>query len=797
MNPATPLPAFGKPGIDPRWTSSAKEGIGTAYHTASLVWFTLSHGILNEIYYPTVDTPNLRDLQFLITDGETFVHEEKRDLDHEVDYAEPGTLLFSARNTDPDGRYEITKEFLCAPHQSVVLVSGRLVIHDPALCGKLKLYLLAAPHVAGLGQSNTARVIDQAGESFLYACRHHTHMMIAAYPSLGRRSVGFVGASDGYRDLIENRALDWNFTEAEDGNVATIAEMQLSGIGEFVIGVGLGNTAVSASTAVCQALSVPWKSQRERYIEQWRRASYSNHRASVVPCASTGDEGSLFRASRCVILAHEDKTYQGATVASISIPWGESKSDRDLGGYHLVWPRDLYHSMFALLISGHEASALRALIWLANVQEADGSMPQNCWIDGTIYWKGEQLDETAAPVLLAWHLHRADALDDFDPWPLIRNCVRFLLLHGPVTAQERWEESSGYSPATLAAIISAMVCAAEFADDRSETETATLLRAYADWINDHIEAWTVTTAGTLVPGIQRHYLRICPSEPHAEPLPDTAELELANGGGVHPARDIVGGEFLELVRYGIRSASDPIVRDSVRVYDAQLKVDTPKGPCWRRYNFDGYGQHADGHPFDGAGYGGAWPLLTGERGHYALANGEDALPYIHAMENFSNAGQMLPEQVWPLPDLTNGSFKLGDPTGSAMPLCWAHAEYITLTKSAEAGSPIDRPDCVYQRYVANQTLGSTEFWLFARQSSRIRQGKSLTILLGAAATVRYSFDNWQSHQDVETTPDNLGPHSISLAGSNTLQPGSRIWFTFHWHDDLRWENENFLVTVTD
>ena len=167
------------------------------------------------------------------------------------------------------------------------------------------------------------------------------------------------------------------------------------------------------------------------------------------------------------------------------------------------------------------------------------------------------------------------------------------------------------------------------------------------------------------------------------------------------------------------------------------------------------------------------------------------------MENFANAGQMLPEQVWPLPDSSDGTFKLGEPTGSAMPLCWAHAEYITLTKSAEAGRPLDRPDCVYQRYVENQTKGSTEFWLFARRTTRILQGKTLTILVKGAATVRYSFDNWQTRQDAATRSHNLGLNTVTLDESDALMPGTQICFTFHWHDDDRWENENFLITVTD
>src|SRR5688500_19469479 len=88
MNPPEHSVAFGAPGIAPRWTSSAKEGLGTAYHTSCRLWFTLSHGIVNEIYYPNVDQPNTRDFQLLISDGESFCHEEKRDLDHRIEYPE-------------------------------------------------------------------------------------------------------------------------------------------------------------------------------------------------------------------------------------------------------------------------------------------------------------------------------------------------------------------------------------------------------------------------------------------------------------------------------------------------------------------------------------------------------------------------------------------------------------------------------------------------------------------------------------------------------------------------------------
>ena len=143
-------------------------------------------------------------------------------------------------------------------------------------------------------------------------------------------------------------------------------------------------------------------------------------------------------------------------------------------------------------------------------------------------------------------------------------------------------------------------------------------------------------------------------------------LRVANGGGEHPARNIVGGDFLSLVRLGLRDPHDPIIVDSLAVIDAVIKYDLPQGPCWQRYNHDGYGQHADGAAFDGAGVGGAWPLLTGERGHYELEAGRDPLPFIKTLERFANFGGMLPEQVWCRDELAR--FKPGLPTGSAMPL---------------------------------------------------------------------------------------------------------------------------------
>jgi glucoamylase len=495
------------------------------------------------------------------------------------------------------------------------------------------------------------------------------------------------------------------------------------------------------------------------------------------------------------LLAHEDKIFQGAFVASLSIPWGDTKDDSDRGGYHLVWTRDMVQTATALLACGQTESPLRALIWLACIQKADGSLPQNSSISGESYWKGIQLDEVAVPILLARRLQQADALRQFDPWTLVSRAARYLILHGPVTAQERWEENSGYSPSTLATIIASVVCAAEFARGRKDTLAADFLLDYADWLAAHVEEWMVTSRGELVQGKLRHYVRITPADPKqpvASPDPDQAEIVLANGGGKHPARNIVGGDFLHLVRLGVRAADDPLIVDSLAVIDQVLKRDLPQGPCWRRYNHDGYGEKADGSAFDGTGEGRCWPILTGERAHYELAAGRDPMPFIETMEKFANVGGMLPEQLWDADDLPEGKMKRGGPTGSAMPLCWSHAEYVSLVRSHKDGVCFDRIEPVYQRYAKAGTSSKIEMWTLAHQPQQIAAGKMLRIITDKAATIHWSFDGWTTANDLEMRDTGLGCWFGDLP-SDQLQAGTRIVFTFLWHE--RSEGKDFQVEL--
>ena len=789
-----PLRAFGAPGIEPRWTHSAKEGIGTAYHTSCHVWFTLSHGILNEIYYPTIDQPNTRDVQLLITDGESFLHEEKRDLQHEVSYPERNCLLYRLVNSDPAGHYRIIKHVLADPHRSVVLMHVRLEAPDVVLRRKLKLFVLLAPHLLRGGADNSAWVCEFAGRKLFHVAREGTHLSLGCHPDFVRRSVGYSGASDGWRDLVDNFQMDWEFRAAERGNVALTAELDPSQ-DEWTIGVALGRSAQSSATKLLQSLADRFEVHRTGYVRQWGRADIE---AEYDLSDQTGDEGGMYRLSRCILLAHEDKLFQGALIASLSIPWGEIKSDDELGGYHLVLTRDLVQSATALLATGQSDTPLRALIWLACIQKGDGDFPQNSWIDGRAYWSGVQLDEIASPILLAWRLHREGRLTTFDPWYMMAKAARFLLLQGPVTGQERWEEQSGYSPSTMAVVIASLVCASEFARARGENEAAEVTLTYADWLASHIEDWMVTSRGEVVPGVPRHYIRITPCDPTSiDPHPDvdTLDIQLANGAGRHPARNVVGGDFLHLVRLGIRDPHDPIIVDSIKVIDEVIRRELPQGPCWRRYNHDAYGQKDDGSAFDGTGVGRCWPILTGERGHYELAAGSDPLAYVRALERMANEGGMLAEQLWDDAELPDGTFKCGRPTGSAMPLCWSHAEYVSLVRSRRDRVVFDRIEPAYQRYVAAPVPSRYEIWSFRHQTRLIAATKTLRLLTAARCMVRWTHNQWQDVHDLESRPAGFSDLFVTDLPTAELPTGTTIEFTFHWLDVDKWEARNFSASI--
>ena len=785
-------PAFGAPGAEPRWTSSRKDAVGMAYSAASRIWYTISHGILNEIYYPTIDRPQTRDMEFLLSDGETFVHEEKRDLERTFEYIDADSAAVRLINSDREGRYRIIKEVIADPHHPVVLMRVR-VEGDERLLSRMKAYALLAPHLDVGGADNSGAILDLAGKRVALAWKNGISLVMAANCGFSRASCGYVGASDGWQDLMDNFRMDWEFGCAHMGNIALTGEIDLSLHREFVVAISLGEGHHSALTTALASVTTPFDVSLARFIEQWHRADTPDGIR-----AAAQDAGRLLQVSQNVILTHEDKYYSGAFIASASIPWGEFKGDDDLGGYHLVWTRDMVQSATALLACGRVDTARRALVYLACTQEPDGSFAQNFWINGTPYWSGIQLDEVAFPIILAWRLWQLKGLGDFDVFPFVERAAGFLVRLSPVTQQERWEEAPGYSPSTLAAVICALICAADIARDSGATELAHFLEEHADWIESHLEDWTVTSDGTLLPGVKRHYMRIRPpqcGDPYAHEGCDWQMVRINNRGpgerSEFEARNVVDAGFLELVRYGVRRADDPLVIDSLKVIDHTLKVETHAGPCWRRYNHDGYGQRHDGGPFLGWGQGRAWPLLTGERAHYELAAGHDVKPYIRAIEGFSSRGGMLPEQIWDAPDIPELGLRLGRFTGAAMPLVWAHAEYIKLLRSVTDGKIFDRISVVEERYCHAKRPAAIEVFRLNRQVQTMSAGKKLRVLADDHFCLVWTVDDWQTVSRTESRTVGYAGHFADLE-TEAGKPGKAL-FTLAWRD--RWEGRNFEVQL--
>jgi glucoamylase len=788
--------AFGEPGIEPRWTQGSKDGIGTAYSVASSAWFTLWNGVLTEVYYPTIDRPQLRDLQYLVSDGESFFHEEKRHLESNGDRMWPDALGYRITNCDPEGRYAIHKEIISDPHLPCILQHTWLT-GDREFLKRLRLYALCAPHLEVGGKGNNAYVVRVAGRNILAAEKDGTWLVMAGTVPFSKLSCGYVGASDGWQDLAENFQMDWDFDRALDGNVALTGELDLSQGYEFTLAIAFGRHLHNAATTLFQSLDVAYKHNRDRFQEQWSRTCCR----SLPLYEVAEDNGNLFHSSYCLLLAHEDKTYPGAMIASLSIPWGQTKTDEaQYGGYHLVWPRDLYNSATALLAAGYKETPLRTLIYLATSQLADGGFPQNFWIHGEPDRESFQLDEVAFPILLAWRLYREDALRHFDPYPMALGAASYLIRHGPVTPQERWEQSSGYSPSTLATSIAALICTACWARDRGDSQTAQFIEEYADFLECHIEAWTVTTEGTLVPDIKRHYIRIHPADvddPRPNEDPNTGTLYIPHR---HPeaqqefsAKEIVDPSFLELVRFGIRSPHDPIVVDSLKVIDSVLKTETPFGPVWRRYNHDGHGQREDGSAWEGWGTGRSWTLLTSERGQYELAAGRDAIPYIRAMEGFASCTGLLPEQVWDAPDIPEAHMHLGRPTGSAMPLMWSHSEYIKLLRSAFDGKVYDSIPEVEQRYGERTACELLEIWKPNRQVSRVKPGYTLRVQCPGSFCLRWSLDDWQTEEKTASTPTTLDIEYVDIAIA--FDQKAPIRFTFLENGGEELEGRDFVVAI--
>ncbi len=800
-------PAPGAPGVAPTWSSSVKDAVGTS-HYASRVWFTVGHGILNEIYWPRVDAPQVRDLGFIVADDAGFWSEVKRDAESEVRFVRPGIPAVVAVHRHP--RYVLALRICADDHADVVRIEARLDDRrDPSdperTSHPLRLYPLIAPHLGFSGLRNRAWTETYKACPMVFAQHKSSTLVLGSNPAPTRRSVGYVGTSDGWQDFACNGRMAWTYEAADEGNVACMMEV-VPGDGPVQIALGFGDrpeeAALQAGAALVGEFEVAWN----EYIANWDGFLRT---CTTPPADLAANLGAAYLDAAAVLRTHEDRTTPGATVASLSIPWGNTRND--LGGYHLVWSRDLVESAGALVALGADASARRTLAYLVATQEPDGHWPQNQWVDGVTYWSGVQLDEAAYPILLAGalrldgatHLHgRAAEAEAFEHLVvessldhMIERAAGFIARTGPATQQDRWEEVEGLTPSSLAPVVAALVVAA----DHLPGPAAAYCRELADDWNAAIEDWTYAVGTRLAHehGVDGHYVRIASPEVLAgAPIstPVAVRNRVASESTV-PGDEMVGTDFLALVRFGLRRCDDPRILDTLTVADALLRTDTPNGPLWHRYTGDGYGEHADGSPFDGTGIGRGWPLLVGERGHYELEAGRDARPYLDAMRRFGSAGGMIPEQAWDAPDIPQRGLFLGRPSGSAMPLAWAHAEYVKLVRSIALGHAIDRPEAAWQRYGGQRPVATRATWRFTAARPTMIAGRVLRFELLAPCRVQYSVDEWRSTLDLDARDTGLGVWVADVPGSDRLAVGQSVVATFYWPGADRWEGRNIEVAI--
>lgn len=708
------------PGDTSSWAPTTDTLVGTALSSESRVWFAGGRGIVTAAFYPSADTVNSSTLELLVGDrANRWVDEERTDTRSQTTIYDPRTLAWKIINTANRGAYTIQKVVYADPAHDSIVQDVTFTANKGHL-SDYQLYVYFDPAIHNTGDSNFSSTRTANGLTALVTTNYTTEYASALAASLpyvsGRTSSGFVGQNDGLADLkgkfgcgsdtCPDYRMTFGYQQSSKGNTAQTGELDLSNGGQtdtsgatkrtfrLVLSFGKTSGGVDASSAAMKMLGATLNDTSDMlgtYMNQWHAF---DQRLTPPPAVGATAEVQKARQEEYylainVLKAAQDKQTK-AFVAGLGNPWGPSHGDSEAGGYHLVWMRDMYKVANALIVAGDSDDAKAALHWaFSSQQQADGHFPQNSTLDGTPYWNGIQMDEQAFPLALAWRLGVTDTATYLQH---IKPAAEYLLAHGPSTGQERWEENGGYSPSTIAAEIAGLTCAAAIARANGDTASAVQFQAAADEYQHKVESWTFTTTGPL--GNGRYYLRITD-----EGNPNTGDLlTLGNAGGVWDQREVVDAGFLELVRLGAKSPRDPAIVASLGVVDSTISETINGHQYWFRYNHDGYGEDTDGLDYSGSGRGRLWPLLSGERGIYAISTGQSAEPYLDTLMAARNSSGFIPEQIWD-EKAPNGA-QPGMPTRSMTPLNWSMAEYVVLLVSASQGHIADIPSIVQARYAA-------------------------------------------------------------------------------------------------
>ena len=737
------------PGALSHFDQSRKDCVGTSRTTTSKIWFTVANGVLSDVYAPTVDTTNVETMQYLVTDGSTFTDLQQRDTTYTVSSDATG-MSCTVTATANSGAYRIVTTYFTDPDRASVVSRVRYQALQPAAAA-YRLYVRLDATAggnggggSGNGGADSALVDTSAGRAVPVtydtvtatnaANRDYakpTYVALAGNRAFGAVSSGFVGgASDGLTQLDAAHTLTPVSDTAAGGNVEQTAAVTLDDKGAAVLAVAVGDTQAGAVGTATASSSADALAMQKRYVAGWTDYDQKTLKPPAYKLPGLNLTDSIAAARRYfvaanVVKASEDKTFPGAIVAGLGSPWGQAVSAGDpantyFGSYREVFARDLYQTWSALFTSGDLATARDTVRFLfLRQQQADGSFPRNSLINGRTAPDSfnVQPDEVAFPILMAL---QSGLGGDATLWPHVRAAADYLVAHGPAFGVERWEEQSGYSPSTIAAEIAGLVAAGTIAAQQGDAASSRVFLATADTYQRSVEGWTVTTNGPL--SAQPYFLRLTKNaDPNSEYL-----YNVGNGGPTLDQRSVVDAGFLDLVRLGALSPSDPVLANSLAVVDATIKRQTANGPGWLRYNGDGYGDCvADGTtgcttlgapwaPSD-KGTGGVWPVLAAERGEYGLLSGDAAGggALVKAIVAQSAGVGLVPEQVWTGPavprapygsDPTTASigFVNGEPNGSTAPLTWGVSALVRIVADLSAGRALEKPTQTTARYVDRQ-----------------------------------------------------------------------------------------------
>jgi glucoamylase len=777
-----PTPAPGSPGIQPSWSPGKKDIIVGA--PGSQVVAAIGKGIVHEVFWPSVGRPQVRDIGFIII-GSGWWQEVKQSTHYLLTVSDPRIPLATITHEIHGGTFSF--EVVVHTDSNALVVHYELAHPEPCT-----IVLLASPHLSGSGWHDNA-LVDAQG---LYAYDDQAALAILAGTGFSSTNAGYVGFSDAWQDVSRNGQLTWNHSQALDGNVAVSGSLNST---HGMVVVGFGPTVKAAKQVAAETLTENYGTLRRKFCEAWTDVSIGMVGSSSEPFVSVADEErnpglqAACETSETVIRVHMDQEIRGAIVASVATPWGAQAlvNDENRGGYHLVWGRDCVETALALFSLGRFDQVREILCYLASCQLPDGSWTQNWFPDGEPFWTGLQLDETALPVVLASKMEEVGQLGTTRNLirQMVRDATRFLVDAGPVSPQDRWEENPGISPYTLAATIAALRGASTL-DFLSPADSLLASSVANDW-ERRIDDWLYVSGSDLDTryGTSGHYVRINPSLADAR----HGTVKIRNRDQVtRGIADMVGFEFLALVRFGLRAPDDPRIVDTLKVCEGELGVVAGGHQHFHRYQADGYGEHDDGSPFDGTGIGRAWPLLTAERAIQAVLAGEDEREFVASILSSRTKGGMIPEQVWDIEAIELHGLVPGLPSGSAAPLVWAHSELLKVVAALHNGQAVEHLGCMIpsSKMMSNDS-SVVVHWRSDIPVSRINSNVGLLIEAEREFALHIGVNGWQQVRDIASESIGLGRFGVSIQDVSDFES---LEFTRQWSDGS-WEGQDYRLDV--